>query len=98
MDSGSRFGAVKRGSARLSDIIEGVLARIEVVPMGPRTDHAYATLRAALSKAGTPIGPNDLFIAAHALTEGAVLVTANTNEFARVPGLALEDWLPTCAP
>ena len=93
-----RFGAANRGSARLSAIIEGVLARIEIVPMAPPVDQAYASLRATLSKAGTPIGPNDLFIAAHALTRRAVLVTANPREFSRVPGLALEDWLQTSTP
>jgi tRNA(fMet)-specific endonuclease VapC len=42
--------------------------------------------------AGTPIGGNDLWIACHALAEGAVLVTNNTDEFARIEGLALENW------
>ena len=49
-------------------------------------------IRAALERAGTPIGPYDLLIAAQARRRGAVLVTANTREFARVPGLRLEDW------
>jgi tRNA(fMet)-specific endonuclease VapC len=49
-------------------------------------------LRAALEAAGTPIGPYDLLIAAQALRSGATLVTANTAEFARVPGLIWQDW------
>ncbi|MGE0255099.1 MAG: type II toxin-antitoxin system VapC family toxin [Alphaproteobacteria bacterium] len=49
-------------------------------------------IRAALARAGTPIGPYDLLIAAQARRRSAVLVTANTREFARVPGLAVEDW------
>ena len=53
---------------------------------------AYGTLRAALEASGTPIGPNDLMIAAIALASGLVLVTHNTAEFSRVPGLQIEDW------
>ena len=49
-------------------------------------------LRRALEAAGMPIGPYDLLIAAQALRTGATLVTANVAEFARVPGLAWEDW------
>jgi tRNA(fMet)-specific endonuclease VapC len=49
-------------------------------------------LRAELERAGTPIGPYDLLIAAQALRSGSTLVTANVREFRRVPGLAVEDW------
>jgi tRNA(fMet)-specific endonuclease VapC len=49
-------------------------------------------IRAALAKAGTPIGPYDILIAAQARRRNATLVTANTREFARVPGLQTEDW------
>ena len=49
-------------------------------------------IRAALARAGTPIGPYDVLIAGQARRRGAVLVTANTKEFARVPGLKMEDW------
>ena len=52
----------------------------------------YGPIRAALEQAGTPIGPNDLLIAAIALANNLTLVTHNTREFSRVPGLALEDW------
>jgi tRNA(fMet)-specific endonuclease VapC len=51
-----------------------------------------AEIRATLKAAGTPIGPYDILIAARAVREGATLVTANTREFSRVPGLMLEDW------
>ncbi|MGH8499346.1 MAG: PIN domain-containing protein [Methylococcales bacterium] len=50
-------------------------------------------IRATLEKAGTPIGANDLWIAAHALTEDLVLVTNNLREFDRVPGLNAENWV-----
>jgi tRNA(fMet)-specific endonuclease VapC len=53
----------------------------------------YGTIRADLERIGQPIGPNDLMIAAIALSRSAILVTANTREFARVPRLKLEDWL-----
>jgi len=52
----------------------------------------YGPLRSALQAQGTPIGPMDFLIAAHALALKAVLVTNNTREFLRVPGFALEDW------
>ena len=54
---------------------------------------AYGTLRAGLEKKGRPIGLLDTLIGAHALALGAVLVTNNTREFARVPGLSVEDWV-----
>ncbi len=53
---------------------------------------AYGRLRAELARRGTPIGPNDLMIAAIALAQDLTLVTHNTAEFSRVPGLRLEDW------
>jgi tRNA(fMet)-specific endonuclease VapC len=52
----------------------------------------YGAIRVGLERAGTPIGPNDLFIAAIARSRGATLVTNNTREFQRVEGLLLEDW------
>lgn len=53
---------------------------------------AYATLRAQLEKAGTPIGPLDMLIAAIAVANSLILVTHNTAEFKRVSGLQIEDW------
>jgi tRNA(fMet)-specific endonuclease VapC len=53
---------------------------------------ASTEIKAALTAAGTPIGPNDTAIAGHAIAAGAVLVTNNVREFERVPGLVLEDW------
>jgi tRNA(fMet)-specific endonuclease VapC len=53
----------------------------------------YARLRAQLEQAGTPIGPNDTWIAAEALHHKLVLITDNTREFSRVPGLQFENWL-----
>jgi tRNA(fMet)-specific endonuclease VapC len=64
-----------------------------VLPLEPGVDRAYAEVRAALEASGRTIGANDLLIAAHALERGAVLVTGNTSEFGRVPGLEVQDWL-----
>ncbi len=87
------FGA--RKSAKVTEN----LARLEVFfgpfPSLPFDDHAAdlaAHARAELEKAGTPIGPNDLLIAAIARSHGLVVVTRNVREFARVPGLHVEDW------
>jgi tRNA(fMet)-specific endonuclease VapC len=61
-------------------------------PFEPEDAEEAGDIRAALERAGTPIGPYDVLIAAQARRRGAVLVTANAAEFARVPGLAWEDW------
>jgi tRNA(fMet)-specific endonuclease VapC len=61
----------------------------------PFDDHAaeeYGKLRQHLARQGTPIGPNDLMIASICLANGLTVVTHNTTEFSRVPGLSLEDW------
>lgn len=92
-----RFGVENRGSDRLRRQVDAVLSGIEIVPLTEPIDREYAVLRASLKRRGSPIGPNDLLIAAHALAHGAVLVTANRKEFSRVDGLALENWLDTSA-
>ena len=88
-----RYGAAKANSARLAERIERVLAVLDVVPFETPGDRCYAELRHTLARAGTPIGPNDLLIAAHALALELVLVTDNLREFQRVPGLGMENWL-----
>jgi tRNA(fMet)-specific endonuclease VapC len=88
-----RFGAAKRASERLTLQLERILAAIEILPFEPPADAAYAQLRAKLEAAGTPIGGNDLLIAAHALVSGCVVVTDNEREFGRVSGLGVENWL-----
>jgi tRNA(fMet)-specific endonuclease VapC len=60
--------------------------------VGPDTTEHYQRIRLHLEQLGTPIGPNDTLIAAHALALGATLVSADA-EFTRVPGLAFENWL-----
>jgi len=88
-----RFGAAKRGPARLSAQLEAVLSVLEVVPFEPPADEAYGAIRAQLEQAGTPIGGNDLLIAAQAKSLGYTMVTDNEREFGRVGGLAYENWL-----
>jgi len=88
-----RFGARRKGSDALTQRVEQLLATLAVLPLDPPADQHYADIRATLERAGTPIGSHDLFIAAHARSRDMTLVTHNTREFARVPGLRVEDWL-----
>jgi tRNA(fMet)-specific endonuclease VapC len=88
-----RYGAVKKGSPRLSERVEAVLGSLEILPLDKESDRRYAEIRAHLNRIGKPIGPNDLLIAAHALALDLALVTNNVAEFTRVPGLRVEDWL-----
>lgn len=62
------------------------------LPLDDRCAHQYALIRLDLERAGVRIGANDLFIAAVAKTHDLILVTHNTNEFRRIPGLQVEDW------
>jgi tRNA(fMet)-specific endonuclease VapC len=62
------------------------------LPFDDPCSSAYGRIRSDLAKLGTPIGPNDLMIAAIALSNKLTLVTANTKEFGRIPGLSLENW------
>ncbi len=66
---------------------------LEVASYDDSSAMQYGAVRAALEKRGTPIGPLDTLIAAHALSIDAILVTHNQREFSRVPGLRVEDWL-----
>lgn len=92
-----RFGAAKRGLPRLTQQVDAILNALEVLPLELPADELYAQLRCALERAGQPIGPNDLLIAAHALALDCTLVTANVGGFARVPGLQVLNWLTPAA-
>ncbi len=72
--------------------IRAFLAPLEIVPFDSEAAAQYAEVRAQLEMAGTPIGPNDLVIAATVLSRGGTLVTSNIKEFQRVSGLRTEDW------
>lgn len=88
-----RFGAAKSGSLRLVQQIEHILEVLPILSLEPPVDKHYAAIRTHLEQAGTPISPNDLLIAAHALVLNLTLVTANVREFGRVPALRVENWL-----
>ena len=88
-----RFGARRRGSATLTARVEQLLEAMAVLPFDVPADEHYADIRADLERVGTPIGSHDLLIAAHARSLRLTLVTHNVREFARVPGLSVEDWL-----
>ncbi len=87
------FGIEKKGSIRLRNQLEAILSAILIIPFEEPADRQYAVLRTGLEKAGTPIGPNDMLIAAQAISHGLTLVTANFREFSQVQGLAVENWV-----
>ena len=89
-----RYGAAKsarpeRNARRVDDFLAGP---VEVLHFAPEDAEEAGDIRTALERAGTPIGPYDILVAAQARRHDALLVTANTREFARVPRLRLEDW------
>lgn len=89
-----RFGVAKSAQKDANArALDEFLLPLEIVDFDETAAAAYGEVRAALEKAGTPIGPLDTQIGAHAFNLGAVLVTHNTREFRRIPGLAVEDWL-----
>ena len=87
------YGVAKSGSARNRQALEMFLAPLIILPFDEAALWAYGDLRAELERKGTPIGALDTMIAAHALSQQSTLVTNNIREFARVPGLALENWV-----
>jgi tRNA(fMet)-specific endonuclease VapC len=86
-------GADKRGSPRLTERLEAILAAIEIVALEPVVAGVYARLRTRLEQLRRPIGANDLLIAAHTVALGFTLVTDNSREFERIEELALENWV-----
>jgi tRNA(fMet)-specific endonuclease VapC len=89
-----QYGAEK--SARVPEnlnAIEEFTSLIDILPYTAKASMHYGNIRASLEKLGQTIGVNDLHIAAHARSEGLVLVTNNMSEFVRVPGLLLENWV-----
>lgn len=88
-----RYGAYKgqRTEATLQ-AQDTLLSQLRSLPFDDAAAEVYGQIRAALERAGTPIGANDLLIAAIALANHLALATHNTAEFCRVPGLVVEDW------
>ncbi len=86
------YGVAKSGSSRNREALEMFLAPITILPFDEAAVWAYGKLRAELERMGTPIGSLDTMIAAHALSQQSLLVTNNTREFFKVPGLQLDNW------
>ena len=88
-----RFGAEKSADPLHHHALIGqILLPMTILPFDFRAADKYGEIRADLERRGQPIGPLDMLLAAHALSEGLIFVTHNTSEFQRVKGLQLEDW------
>jgi tRNA(fMet)-specific endonuclease VapC len=88
------YGAGK--SARRADnlrAIEEFVARLDVLPFTARAAAHHGDIRAQLERLGRPAGPYDMLIGGHARSEGLIVVTNNTREFSRMPGLRVENWV-----
>jgi tRNA(fMet)-specific endonuclease VapC len=89
------YGAIRSGPAQAAAnfaLIARLRQEFSSLPFDDKAAEEYGRIRAHLAAAGTPVGPNDLMIAAIALANGLIVVTHNTREFNRVPGLVVEDW------
>jgi tRNA(fMet)-specific endonuclease VapC len=87
------YGVAKSGRSQQNQrALEQFLVPLAVAEFDQRAATAYGTIRAALEAQGTPIGPLDFLIAAHALSLNLTLVTNNLKEFSRIPQLQVEDW------
>ena len=73
--------------------VEAFLARLDVLPFDRPAASHFGQLRSELYRVGKPIGPYDMMIAGHARSQGLILVSNNVKEFARVPGLRIENWV-----
>jgi tRNA(fMet)-specific endonuclease VapC len=73
--------------------VEDFVARLDVLPFDAKAAAHYGQLRAELKRAGTPCGPHDMQIGAHARSEGLIVVTNNMREFSRMPGVRAENWV-----
>jgi tRNA(fMet)-specific endonuclease VapC len=88
-----RFGVIKSGSSNLAAQLSKILDMLPILPLVlPIEDH-YAEIHNHLERLGTPIGPNDLLIAAHAQLLDLTIIITNVNKFSRVPNLMVENWL-----
>jgi len=75
------------------EVIDDFCSRIDILSYGAKASQHYGAIRSALEKIGQPIGVNDIHIAAHARSEGLILVTNNVGEFAHVQALQIENWI-----
>ncbi len=86
------YGATKKNSPKLTKIVSTFIDNFLIYDYSKISAQSYANIRTNLEKKGQIIGANDLLIASHALSLGAILVTNNSREFKRVEELNLEDW------
>jgi tRNA(fMet)-specific endonuclease VapC len=86
------FGVTKSGSRKNQSALEDFLLPFEIVSFDQKVAKVYGKVRDNLEAVGTPIGPLDTQIAAHALALNLTLVTNNVDEFRRVDGLKIENW------
>ncbi|SDW49329.1 type II toxin-antitoxin system VapC family toxin [Thiocapsa roseopersicina] len=84
-------------AAKRHALIDAFIAEAPVIDWGSRAADRYGAVAADLRRRGVPIGCMDTKIAAHALAEGLILVTNNADDFGRVPGLTLENWIEAAA-
>ena len=87
------FGVAKSDSARNRQALEMFLAPLIILPFDTAAVWVYGDLRADLERRGTRIGSLDTMIAAHALSQQALLISNNTREFSKVPDLQLDNWV-----
>lgn len=88
------YGAEKSAAVEKNlTILEGFTARLDVISYNEKAANHSGQLRAELAKKGQSIGPYESMIAGHARAEGLILITNNTKEFMRVPGIRVENWL-----
>lgn len=87
-----RYGVQKKKSRSLSTLVDLFLELVTVVDFDVAAAECYAGIRTQLEKVGTPIGGNDMLIAAVAKSRGYTLVTNNVNHFGRINGLKIVNW------
>jgi tRNA(fMet)-specific endonuclease VapC len=87
---GLRAAPLKRETERM---MRGLLASLQCLPLSEAVALEYGDIRSVLRSAGTPLGHNDMWIAAHARSLGLTVITHNTREFSRVARLKVEDWI-----
>ena len=92
---GELFYGVENSSRRLENVrtLEQFAGRLDVLPFTADAAAHYGQIRAALRRSGRPAGVHDMLIGGHARSEGLIVVTNNTREFSRMPGLRIENWL-----
>ena len=87
------YGVAKSGSQRNRDALDAFVLPLEIVSFDYAAALAYGEIRSALESKGKLIGPLDMLIAGHAKALQLTLITNNTREFKRVPGLLVENWV-----